>query len=142
MKILSVLSCLIFFISCVGQKVNQNIKVDKLSSVVNSKWVTGFSEFLECYSIYFKSDGKYEDFNCEVQYTFSGTYEVKNDTIYLTEIDLVSDLPGTTETEIKSISKMVLTEKGLTTVYQKSKTVIGWDEEWINSPTIFFKKSK
>jgi hypothetical protein len=118
----------------------QDKQVIKKENLIGSQWVSGFSEFPECYKITFKKNNHYEDFNCEVQYTFSGTYEVKNDTIYMTEIDLISDLPGTTETEIKSISKMILTDKGLTSIYYKRRTGVGWDEKWIGNPEIFFKK--
>jgi hypothetical protein len=89
---------------------------------------------------YCEKKGKYVEYSSELDYPHSGTYEVKNDTIYLTEIDLVNNLPETTEKEIKVISKMVLINDRLTTVYRKRKRGDFWDEKWIENPEIFFKK--
>lgn len=140
-----------FCFSCDAQKKNMPVLTETKweyqvaegfkDYILFDKEPCGYSKEKESFN-YCEKKGKYVEYSSELDYPHSGRYEVKNDTIYLTEIDLVNNLPETTETEIKVISKMILTEKGLTTIYFKRKRGDFWDEEWIKSPSIFFKKSK
>lgn len=103
------------------------------------KEICGYNKEEDKFNYCFKK-GQYVEYSSELGYPFSGTYIIKNDTIILTRIDLISELPGTKQKEVKSISKMVLTSDGLATIYYKFKTGTGWNEKWIKSPEVIFKR--
>jgi len=69
---------------------------EQQNPLVNTKWEYKFLEYCSSY-LTFKADGTYENYNCERDYHYSGKYEIKKDTIYLIEIDLLSDVPSVNE---------------------------------------------
>jgi len=83
MKYIKYLSIVLIFISC-------NIRKQRIS-LVNTKWEYRFEDFCISY-ITFKTNNIYEEYSCELDYIFSGKYHVKNDTIYLVQIDFASDI--------------------------------------------------
>lgn len=151
MRNLVILLLMCLFVYCHAQK-------RKIPNLTQTKWEYQVAEGFKDYILFDKEPfgyskkkedfnyrdkkGQYVEYSSELDYPYSGIYKVKNDTIYLTRIDLVSELPGITKTEIKSISKMILTENGLTKVFYKSRNGISWDEKWIKSPKVFFKRVK
>ena len=69
---------------------------EKRNLLITNKWEYKFAE--DCISnILFRADGTYENYNCERDYPYSGIYKIKRDTIYLIEIDLLSDVPSINE---------------------------------------------
>jgi len=117
----------------------------ELPSLVNTKWEYKVAEGCISY-IAFKADSTYEDYNCEMDYPFSGKYKVKNDTIYLIEIDLASNVPSVNEKNnykkvIKSRTKGILKDEGLK-FFDREDFI---DGKWVKpdyKPTqeIFYKK--
>jgi len=86
-------------------------------SLVNTKWVCNITE--ECTNyIAFNKDSTYVFYSCEIDYPFSGKYEVNNDTLYLVEIDLASDvlrenIKNNYKEDIKSRVKGILKDEML-----------------------------
>lgn len=112
----------------------------ELPSLVNTKWEYKVAEGCISY-IAFKADSTYEDYNCELDFPFSGNYKVKKDTLYLTEIGLASELPGTTKKIVKRKCKGILTNGQLKFVSGEELE----DGKWVKSdykPTqeILYKK--
>ncbi|HRB71734.1 hypothetical protein [Flavobacterium sp. WV_118_3] len=87
---------------------------EKQNPLVNTKWEYKFLE--HCISsIIFKADGTYENYNCEMNYPYSGKYEIKKDTITLIEIDLLSNVLSVNEEnnyKTRIIRKNKLVNKG------------------------------
>lgn len=74
--------------------------------------------------------GSYASYVPELGWYRTGTYEVVGDTLFMREIDLVSDLPGTTKKEIKANDKLVFTGDGLQAVYSMRK----YGQKWKGGP--------
>ncbi|THF52778.1 hypothetical protein E6C50_00775 [Flavobacterium supellecticarium] len=69
---------------------------EQQNPLVNTRWEYTVAE--DCISyITFKADGTYENYNCEMNYPYSGKYEIKKNTITLIEIDLLSNVPSVNE---------------------------------------------
>ena len=70
----------------------------------------------------------------ELEYPEMGTYEVKGDTLYMTEINFIWNVPSISKKEvkgyaIKGYSKWVLSDNGLLyPVYANNRTSSGWVE--------------
>ena len=108
--------------------------------LVNTRWEYKVNE--DCINyVYFKENNDYEDYNCEITYPFSGKYEFKKDTIYLIEIDFISDLPENTKKDIKSRMKGIIQNDQLK-FFDREDFI---DEKWVKPklnpiPEIFYKK--
>jgi hypothetical protein len=85
-------------------------KIYSIGNLVNTKWTFKIADSCTNY-ISFKED-TYEEYNCELDYPSTGKYSIKEDTLYLVEIDLKSNLGGKQET-VKSRSKLILLENKL-----------------------------
>lgn len=79
---------------------------------------------------YCQKKGSYANYNPELGWYRTGTYDVIGDTLFMREIDLESNLPGTTKMEIKNHSKWVFTGNGLQAVYSMRKH----DQVWRGGP--------
>lgn len=72
--------------------------------------------------------GWFTEYEYELGFQFSGTYEVRGDTLYMTHINYISDV-SVSEKEVKEYSKWVLSDKGLLyPVYRHRKTGASWVE--------------
>lgn len=117
-----------------------------LPSLVNTKWEYKVAEGCISY-IAFKADSTYEDYNCERDYPFSGKYEIKNDTIYLIEIDLASNVPSVNK---KNNYKKVITRRSKLINKGKFLQYVSWEafknKKWSEAVTppneIRYKKVK
>ena len=112
--------------------------------LINTKWE--YTVTKDCVSyISFMANGTYEDYDCERDYSFSGKYEITNDTIYLIEIDLESNLPDINE---ENNYKKVITRR--ITLINRGQYIqyVSWEafenNKWLEpiSPPndIFYKK--
>lgn len=111
-------------------------------TLANTKWEYKVAEGCVNY-IYFNNDSTYEDYNCEIDYPFSGRYQIRKDTIYLIEIDLASNLPNEKRRVIKSKTKGILKNDRLK--FFDRENII--DGKWIKSGTksieeILYKKTE
>ena len=77
---------------------------EQQNPLVNTKWEYTVAEGCVNY-ILFRANGIYENYSCEIDYPFSGTYELKGGIIYFVEIDLASNLPGETNKVVKNRMK-------------------------------------
>ncbi|MBA3706139.1 MAG: hypothetical protein H0W84_09640 [Bacteroidetes bacterium] len=117
---------------------------EKANPLVNTKWEYKVAE--DCVSyITFKKDSTYENYNCEMNYPYSGKYEIKNDTIYLIEIDLASNV---TSVNKKNNYKKVITRRSKLINKGESLQYVSWeafkDKKWseatIPPKEILYKK--
>lgn len=117
---------------------------EKQNSLINTKWEYKVAEGCISY-ISFKKNGTYENYNCEMDYPYSGKYEIKNDTIYLIEIDLKSNVPSINK---KNNYKKVITRRSKLVNKGDSLRYVSWEafenKKWsepITPPNeIFYKK--
>ena len=112
-----------------------------LPSLINTKWEYKVAEGCISY-IAFKADSAYEDYNCERDYPFLGKYEVKNDIIYLTEIDLATDLSGEKRKVVKGRSKYLIKGEYLQYVSWEEFKDKKWLEATIPPKEILYNKVK
>lgn len=98
----------IFFLNC-SSSVQQQ---ETFPSLIDTRWESKIAEGCINY-ILFKKDNTYENYSCELDYPFAGKYQVQKDTLYLTEIDLASDLPGEKRMVTKARYKVVLKNEKL-----------------------------
>ncbi len=117
---------------------------ERQNPLVNTKWEYKVAEGCLSY-ITFKKNGTYENYNCEMDYPYSGKYEIKNDTIYLIEIDLESNVPSVNK---KNNYKKVITRRSKLVNKGDSLQYFSWEafenKKWsepIMPPNeIFYKK--
>lgn len=115
---------------------------DTFPSLINTRWEHKVIEGCVDY-ILFKKGNAYEDYNCEMDYPFSGKYEIKKDTLYLTEIDLASNLPGETKKITKAKYKVAL-QNGKLKFVSREELIDGKWEQSNFKPTeeILYEKVK
>lgn len=101
-----------------------------LPELINTRWEYKVAQCCTDY-IFFKKDSTYEDYNCEIDFPFSGKYNVKKDTIYMTEIGLSSELPGEKRKIIKAKYKGIIINEKLKFVYVEKLE----DGKWIKENT-------
>ncbi len=77
---------------------------EQQNPLANTRWEYTVAEGCVNY-FFFKADGTYENYCCEMDYPFSGTYEQKGNTIFFIEIDLASNLPVETKKIVKNRMK-------------------------------------
>ena len=70
--------------------------------------------------------GSYASYVPEIGSYITGTYAVIGDTLFMTDIELESDLPGTTKKEITGYTKLVFSGDGLQVVYSVYKAGEHW----------------
>ncbi|GAP68177.1 hypothetical protein BA6E_102175 [Bacteroidales bacterium 6E] len=117
---------------------------EKQKALINTKWEYKVAEGCVSY-ITFKKNGTYENYNCEMDYPYSGKYEIKNDTIYLLEIDLESNVPSINK---RNNYKKVITRRSKLVNKGDSLWYVSWEafenKKWskpITPPNeIFYKK--
>lgn len=136
MKNLAILVFISFCTSCTAQSKQETTK-EKLPDLLNTKWVWDLGN--NCINYFIFLDKYYVEYNCELGEEWQGDYEIKKDTLLLKDKIYTSNIPN----QGKSVTneyKMILTDKGLCIVYYKVYEEGKWDEAWIKSPNIFFKK--
>jgi hypothetical protein len=75
------------------EEYKNNTTTVELSQLINCKWEYKVAE--DCISyLVFKIDSTYDEYNCEWGLPYSGVYTIKEDTIFLIEMDLATNLPG------------------------------------------------
>jgi len=134
--LLSLFSCIIILCSCtIKEKI-------EFRALINTKWEYKVAEGCINY-VYFNNDSTYENYNCEIDYPFSGKFQVKNDTIYLIEIDLASELPGETQKIIKSRCKGILKDGKLKFINNEDLINGKWRKSnFKTTEEIFYEKVK
>lgn len=120
------------------------IMQEKQNPLANTKWEYKVADGCVSY-ISFKKDMKYIDYNCEMDYPYSGKYEIVNDTIYLIELDLISNLPNVNKkNNFKKVVKrrIKLIKNGDSLLYFSWEAFENkkWAENNIISNKIFYKK--
>jgi hypothetical protein len=110
-----------------------------MNPLINTKWEYKVVDGCISYII-FKTDCTYEDYNCERDYPFNGKYKLKQDTIYLTEIDLLSDLSEEKREVIKGRSKYLYKEEYIEYISWEAYENKKWSEPIKPPQKIYYKK--
>lgn len=132
-QIVFILELTLLLVSCLRQK-------NDVPNISNSKWEWELDN--HCINRLEFTEQQYSEYNCELGESWKGVYFIKGDTIVLQTEVLNSNVPSKGK-PIMNISKMVYhSTKGLSLIYYKEWDYQSqsWDEEWIKSPKILFKK--
>ncbi len=124
---------LLLLLSC------RTIEKNTPNPLKNTKWEHKVAEGCISY-IDFETDSTYEDYDCEMSYPFSGKYQRKNDTVYLIEIDLATDLPGEKREVIKGRSKYLLSGELLQYISWEEFENKKWQTATLPPQKILYKK--
>ena len=142
--LLSVFLLSVFFICCESQE-TQELAMNPIPDLTGTRWEHHYPYMGEGDVMIFYQEpvyprgtepnsirekrGWYTNYAYETGHAESGTYEVKGDTLYLTEINFASDVPSIQEKEVIGYSKWVLSDKGLLyPVYRNFRSGFVWRE--------------
>ncbi len=96
-------------LNCYSQIASPNGKIlskaQHIGKIAYTKWQRKVAD--RCINYISFTNDSYEDYNCETDFPYSGKYKIKGDTLYLTEIDLKSNLPGKNRYIVKARSRWV-----------------------------------
>ncbi|MHA4895367.1 hypothetical protein ACXZ1K_11480 [Pedobacter sp. PWIIR3] len=110
--------------SDLSARIQGHANPERMQNMKNTRWEIKDSD--GCINYIFLKKTAYNSFVCGFDFPRSGKYYIKNDTLILTEIDLVSDLPGNNKYGVTAETKWILIGKKLILLLRKDLGYTKW----------------